>query len=129
MTGKMTFTQFVIATGLGTLLVPALFGGFGSIVHYLYTIVKEDDVKYSHGMLITFFIFGVFVAILAHFLMMDFFGTSYEGVLLLSGFLVLRILDFLDVSGLDIVLRRVGVKKEELEKVAHSEGPTSDIDK
>lgn len=66
-------------TGIGALVVPALFGGFGAIVHYLYTIVKEDDVKYSHGMLLTFFIFGTFVAILAHLLMLDFFGQSYEG--------------------------------------------------
>jgi len=45
--------------------------------------------------------------------MTDFLGRSYEGLLLLSGFLVMRILEFLDVKGLGIVLKRVGIKEKQ----------------
>ena len=99
MSGKATFTNIVIATGLLSILSVGMFGAFGALVHYLYTIVKTEG-NYSLKMMIWFMIFGFFVALMTHFLMVDFFGRSYEGVLLLSGFLVLRILDFLDESGL-----------------------------
>jgi hypothetical protein len=57
-----------------------------------------------------FAILGLFVALLVDSLTQEVWGETYEGLLLLSGFLVLRILDFLDASGLNILLDKAGIK-------------------
>lgn len=101
-------TELVIASGVLSILSVGFFGAFGAMVHYLYTTVRSDA-TYSFKQMLVYFIMGFFVALLVNALLHDFFGRSYEGLLLLSGFLVLRILEFLDVSGLGIVLKRVGI--------------------
>ena len=117
MTTKATFTSTVIATGVLSLLSVGMFGAFGAIVHYLYTIVKDEDASYNFSSMLIFSVLGFFVALLVNFMLIDFFGRTYEGLLLLSGFLVLRILEFLDVSGLGIVLKRVGIKVPDEEEI------------
>jgi len=102
-------TELVIITGIFSIFSIGLFGAFGAMVHYLYKVVKEES-EYRFMSLLMFFILGFFIAILVDSLSMDFFGVSYEGILLLSGFLVMRILEFLDIKGLGIVLKRVGIK-------------------
>ena len=112
MTKEATFTKIVLATGLISILSVGAFGAFGALVHYLYTIVKTEG-NYSTQMLLWFMIFGFFVAIMLNYLMIDVFGRSYDGVLLLSGFLVIRILDFIDDNGLGILLQRIGIKEKD----------------
>ena len=109
---KQTYiTEVVVTAGILSIFSVGLFGAFGAMVHYLYKIVREEN-KYKFKTLLVFAILGFFVALLVNSLMVDFFGQSYEGLLLLSGFLVMRILEFLDVKGLGIVLKRVGIKDD-----------------
>lgn len=107
-----TFTKIILATGVLSMLSAGAFGAFGALVHYLYTIVKTEG-NYSTKMLLWFMVFGFFVALMTSFIMQDLFGRTYDGVLLLSGFLVIKILDFLDVNGLGLLLKKVGIKDED----------------
>ena len=102
-------TEVVVTVSLLSFLTAGAFGAFGALIHYLYTIVKTEG-NYSTKMLIWFMLFGFFVALMLNYAMIDLFGRSYDGILLLSGFLVIRILDFLDANGLGLLLRRVGIK-------------------
>lgn len=106
---KTYITELVIASGLLSLLSVGMFGAFGAVVHYLYTVVREES-EYRFVDMFLFIILGFFVALVVDFFTQETFGRTYEGVLLLSGFLVLRILDFLDNSGLTILLNRAGIK-------------------
>ena len=106
---KTGITEIMITTSILSLFSAGAFGSFGALVHYLYTIVKDDG-EYNFKTMLVFVIMGFFVSILVGSLMYDFFGRSYEGLLLLSGFLVLKILDFLNDSGLNIVLKKVGME-------------------
>jgi hypothetical protein len=108
--------EFLIVTGVLSLVSVGMFGAFGAIVHYLYTVVKNEGSEFKFGAMATFALMGFFVALLINSLLIDFTGRSYEGLLLLSGFLVIRILEFLDQSGLMIALSRVGIKVPHKEK-------------
>jgi len=108
---KIYSTETVIIASILTFFSVGFFGAFGALVHYLFTVVKNNS-KFSFGTMLIFFILGFFIAILANSLMLDFWGKSYEGLLLLSGFLVFKILDFLDVSGLSIILKKAGIKTD-----------------
>lgn len=106
------FIELFIASGILSVFMVGMFGSFGALTHYLYTLVK-NNAEFNYQTMLVFFILGFFVAITLDTLMIDLWGTSYDGVLLLSGFLVIRILDFLDASGLGLLLKRLGVKIEE----------------
>ena len=101
--------EIMLLNSLLSIFTAGAFGAFGAIVHYLYTLVKEDA-QYSLRTMLVFMIMGFFVSLLVNSILMDMFGRTYEGALLLSGFLVLRILDFLDDNGLSIGLQRLGIK-------------------
>jgi H+/Cl- antiporter ClcA len=109
MDNKISFTTLVISSGLLTLLVPGFFGSFGALVQYLYSVVKEDN-SYSVRTLLDFCVMGFFVGLITHYSMEIFFSESYPGVVLISGFIFMKILDFLDGAGL-VDLIRILVKK------------------
>ena len=109
MDNKLNFTTLIISSGLLTLLVPGFFGSFGALVQYLYSVVKEDN-SYSKGLLLNYVVMGFFVGLIAHYSMEIFLDESYPGVILISGFVFMKILDFLDGAGL-IDLVRLLVKK------------------
>lgn len=54
---------------------------------------------------------GGFVGIVVHEFTTEVFGASYPGLVLVSGFLFLKILEFFDKSGLDLILKRLSIKK------------------
>lgn len=99
-----SFTEYVLALGVISVFASGVFGSFGAIVQYLYLTVKGEK-EYSRNMLFIYSILGFFVGLLADLVMKDFLGQTYAGIVLLSGFLVIKILDFLDTKGLGIILR------------------------
>lgn len=101
----------MIATGMLSILSAGAFGAFGAIVHYLYLIVKTD-IKYSISKMCLFAILGFFVGLVVNELLLETFGRTYTGVILISGFLFMKILDFISDSGLNILLRNVNIKKQ-----------------
>lgn len=106
---KTYITELVLASGILSLFSVGMFGAFGAMVHYLYTIVK-DEKQYRFATMMVFVIMGFFVALVTDAFTQEVFGKTYGGILLLSGFLVLKILDFLDTSGLNLLLNKAGLK-------------------
>jgi len=111
MDNKTYITEAMIATGLLSVLSAGAFGAFGAIVHYLYLIVKTD-IKYSSSKMFLFAVLGFFVGVVMNELLLETFHRTYTGVILISGFLFMKILDLLSEDGLNILLRRVNIKKE-----------------
>lgn len=111
MANKTWITEAMIATGILSILSAGAFGAFGAIVHYLYLIVKSE-LKYSASKMFLFAILGFFVGVVVNELLLETFGKTYTGILLISGFLFMKILDLLSEDGLNILLRRVNIKKE-----------------
>ena len=103
------FTEAAIATGLVSVFSSGAFGAFGAMVHYLYLIVK-DEMVYSTAKMIAFLVMGFFVGVVIDQLTISFLGESYPGVILISGFLFLRILEFVDSSGFDLIIKRLKIK-------------------
>lgn len=104
------FTQTIVALGLASVLSAGVFGAFGAIVHYLFLIVKEKE-QYYTARLVAFIIMGSFVGIITNEFTEWKFGESYPGLILVSGFLFLKILEFFNASGLDLVLQKLGYNK------------------
>ena len=101
----------MIALGIASLLSAGLFGAFGAIVHYLFLIVKDED-EYSAAKLFNFVIMGSFVGIVTNEFTVYYFGESYPGLILVSGFLFLKVLEFFNTSMFDVLLERFGYNKD-----------------
>ena len=110
MQNKTYLTEIVTALGIMSLLSAGVFGAFGAIVHYLYLVVKEIE-EYRVSRIFSFIVMGGFVGIVVHEFTTEVFGASYPGLVLVSGFLFLKILEFFDKSGLDLILKRLSIKK------------------
>ena len=108
---KNTPLDLLLAAGFLSVFSVGMFGAFGAIAHYLYTLVRKGA-QYSTSKMLIIFVLGFFVGVLVNAITLDTWGKSWDGVILLSGFLVLRILDFLDANGLGIILKRLGIKIE-----------------
>lgn len=109
--------ETAIITTVLSLVTAGAFGSFGAMIHYLYLVVKGEH-QYSFKNMLIYMILGLFVGILADYIMRDFFGVSYEGVVLISGFLTIKVLDFLNANGLQILVKKAGI---DVEKVAKKE--------
>lgn len=108
---KTGITEIIIAMGIVSLLSAGAFGAFGAIAHYLYLIVKSEE-QYRMSKMLLFAILGFFVAVVVNEFTEWAFNESYPGLLLVSGFLFWRILDFISESGLGILLNKLNIKKE-----------------
>lgn len=104
------FTQVIVTLGIASILSAGLFGAFGAVVHYLFLIVKEKEI-YNKTRLFAFIVMGAFVGIVVNEFTEWKFHDSYPGLVLVSGFLFLKILEFFDKSGLDLILKRLNIKK------------------
>jgi len=105
------FNEIFIATGILSFIISGALGAFGAIVHYLFMLVADRDLVYSPTILLRFTIMGAFVGIVSQQVMEVVFGQIYPGGILVSGFLFLKILEFINASGLDLILKRGGIKK------------------
>lgn len=103
-------TEIITALGIMSIISAGVFGAFGAIVHYLYLVVKEVE-EYKLSRITAFIIMGCFVGVLVQEFSTEVLGKSYPGLVLISGFLFLKILEFFDRSGLEILLKKFGVKK------------------
>jgi nitrate reductase NapE component len=45
--------EFLIVTGILSLVSVGMFGAFGAIVHYLYTVVKNEGSEFKFGAMAT----------------------------------------------------------------------------
>lgn len=97
--------------GVLSIISAGAFGAFGAIAHYLYLIVKSEE-EYRMSKMVLFAILGFFVAVVVNEFTMWAFNEHYPGLLLVSGFLFWRILDFIAESGLGILLDKLNVKKK-----------------
>lgn len=107
---KSTITSIVMTTSLLSLITAGAFGAFGAIVHYLYFVVKETE-TYRVSRLLSFVVMGFFVGVVVNELTQEILGKTLPGLVLVSGFLFLKILEFFDKSGLDLILKRLNIKK------------------
>lgn len=102
--------EIVVALGLISILSAGVFGAFGAVVHYLYLVIKEEEV-YKLSRMFSFIVMGFFVGAVVNELTMEILGKSLPGLVLISGFLFLKILQFFDESGLDFIINKLGLKK------------------
>lgn len=87
------------------LFIAGLYGMFGSLVQYLYSIVKAKEERFSFSRLLINGIFGFFVGqVMGDFLPLDF--AYRDGTLLISGFLVYQILGFVESKGLKTIIQQ-----------------------
>lgn len=105
-----SFESHLIVTAILTHVIVGAYGALGSMVYFLYNIVRTGE-KYSHMMLLFHMLIGLFVGILVHAVMMDTFGTSYSGVVLISGFISLKILNFIETNALSIIIDKFSPRK------------------
>lgn len=108
---KVAPTEVLIyLTGVASVVLPGAFGAFGAIVYYLY-ISATQQVNPYEGKLFSFTIMGFFVGTFVDMLMTEFLDKSYLGLVLISGFLFLRILALVSSDKFaEWVLVKVGVK-------------------
>lgn len=107
---NLHLTEIVTTLGIISILSAGVFGAFGAIVHYLYLVIKEVE-EYKLSRLTAFIVMGCFVGIVVHELTFELLGKTYPGLILISGFLFLKILEFVDTSGIEIGLKKLGIKK------------------
>lgn len=88
------------------LLVTGGYGAFGSIVHYLYEIVRDDAKSFSMPMFIVNLIFGFFIGQVIGSFIPDNFAYR-DGIILISGFLVYQILSLIELRGMYILKKKV----------------------
>lgn len=88
------------------LIIGGLYGAFGSIVHYLYEIVRDDNRDFSFGIFVVNGILGFFIGQVAGSFIPETFAYK-DGILLISGFLVYQILDFIESHGLSLLLKKI----------------------
>ena len=112
MSNKTGIIEVMIAAGFASLFTAGAFGAFGAIIHYLYLIVKEEEDSYQFTRMATFAIMGFGVGIFANELIQVTFNQTLPGAVLVSGFLFLKILDFLSDSGFEQILNKFGFKKK-----------------
>ena len=92
------------------LIVAGFYGAFGSVVHYLYEIVRDDAKQFAIPMLLLNMVFGVFIGqVVGSFLPIDF--VYRDGLLLISGFLVYQILTLIELRGMYLIKDRLFPKK------------------
>lgn len=87
------------------IVITGMYGLFGSLVHYLYEIVRDDTKSFQTWLFLINGVFGFFIGIFIG----DFLPDSFkyrDGVLLLSGFLVYQILDLIETRGLRLMLQK-----------------------
>lgn len=101
---RFSFTSIMISSAFLSLLSAGVFGSFGAIVQYLYLVIKED-VQYSFTGLFQYAVMGFFVGMVANELMLLFFTESFPGVVLVSGFIFMKILDFFQGSKLGDLIK------------------------
>jgi hypothetical protein len=109
---KIQVTEVVFyLTGIVSLFSAGAFGAFGALVYYLYISATQDENPYN-GKLFSFVVMGFFVGTVADILMNELLGRSYAGVVLISGFLFLRVLGvFSSDKFAEFVLKKIGIKK------------------
>ena len=103
-------TELIIGLGIMSILTAGMFGAFGAVVHYLYLVVKETE-EYRLSRMFSFTIMGFFVGLVVNELLIETTGKTLPGIVLISGFLFLKILEFFDESGMEYILRKLGFKK------------------
>lgn len=110
---KDEFTQAILTTSALSIFIAGAFGSFGSMSYYLYLVVKGRH-QYSFATMIIYMVLGLCVGFTADRLMIEYWEHSYHGLILLSGILSIKIFDFLDINGLNLLAQKTGlpVKKE-----------------
>lgn len=88
------------------LIMGGMYSTFGAVVHYLYQVVKDDKNDFSFPLFIVNGIFGFFIGQLVGSFLPDPFVYK-DGILLISGFLVYQILDMLEDSGLNFLMKKL----------------------
>jgi len=109
---KTGLTEILLAAGIVSLFTAGAFGAFGAIIHYLYLVVKEEEPHYRFSRMFAFAVMGFGVGIFANELIQATLGQTLPGAVLVSGFLFLKILDFLSDSGFEQILNKFGFKKK-----------------
>lgn len=99
-------TGTIISAAAATLFIAGGFGMFGAIIQYLYHIIKTNG-NYNTLMMFQYALMGFFVGILSAELMGQFLGEVYTGVVLVSGFVFMKILDFLEASKIQDLLKKI----------------------
>ena len=96
---KDTLSSIIYSTAFLSLFSAGAFGTFGAVVQYLYLVVKGTE-EYSTRKLLLFCVMGFFVGVVTNELIHVFTGQTYPGIVLVSGFIFMKVLDFLDGSKL-----------------------------
>lgn len=95
------FSEFKLAP----FLIAGAYGMFGAFVQYLYQLVKDDTKKFQWSRFFLNGVFGFFIGqVVGNFIPHDF--VYRDGTLLISGFLVYQILNFIEVNVLRIVFEK-----------------------
>lgn len=109
MNNRPNITEFIIATGFLSLFTAGAFGAFGAIVHYLFVTVQQNE-RYSFTSMFIYSVMGFFVGMVVASLMLETVNQVYPGIVLISGFLFLKILSFIDERGMNIIIDRLKKK-------------------
>lgn len=106
---KLNINSVAVSTALISVASAGAMGAFGGMVQYLYLVVNEQS-EYKTSHMLSYMILGFFVGMVAHELMILFIGQSYPGVVLVSGFIFMKILDFFQGSTLGDLANKI-IKK------------------
>lgn len=97
---KYGITQAILTSTLLSLVSAGAFGSFGAMVQYLYLVVKGEN-EYNFSSLIQYAVMGFFVGMVASEVMHMVFDQVYPGIVLISGFIFMKILDFFNSNRLE----------------------------
>jgi len=92
--------------GVITAIVAGFYGAFGSVVHYLYEIVRDDAKQFNLPIFAINLVLGIFIGqVLGSFLSLDF--EYRDGIILISGFLVYQILNLIELKGMSLLRKKL----------------------
>tara|TARA_R100001086_G_C11848217_1_gene261031 strand:- start:19621 stop:19947 length:327 start_codon:yes stop_codon:yes gene_type:complete len=101
---KVTLNSILLSTAFVAIFSAGALGSFGAIVQYLYQVINEE-IEYKLSFIISYILMGFFTGVLAYELMLGFLGESYPGIVLISGFIFMKILAFLQEIKLPDLVR------------------------
>lgn len=101
-----------LKTELAGIIFSGFYGVFGAIVHYFYRLHTKREPAFKFGVFALNGLFGFYIGlVLGNFIPETL--EARDGILMVSGFLVYQIFDYLEERGLSKLKQKIGIKDDE----------------
>lgn len=98
-----------LKTELTGLISSGMYGFFGSFVHYMYRIRTKREPTFKFAIFALNGLFGFYIGLVVGSFIPEAF-ESRDGVIMVSGFLVYQIFDYLESRGLEKIKEKLGIE-------------------